>query len=166
MYWQISLQQVFFSLLLVFILGGKQIWNCFSRHMKIMKMEMGGGGDLKCPPKPPSCFVALLPLDVLFSKFFSSFGSSLKVAGSMPSTLLKMNFFIGIFQEFWPQISKHIFQSTSQWLFLCLFCIFFLLTQRFLLSVLVSLNFLWVCWKPPKFCKWKFLKSWILIFES
>ena len=70
--------------------------------MKIMKIEMGGGGggDLKCPPKTPSCFVALLSLDVLFSKFFSSFGSSLKVAGSMPSTLLKMNFFIGIFQEF------------------------------------------------------------------
>ena len=32
-----------------------------------------------------------------------------KVAGFQLGTLLKMNFFIGIFQEFWPQISENLF---------------------------------------------------------
>ena len=32
-----------------------------------------------------------------------------KVADFQFGTLLKMNFFIGIFQGFWPQISEHLF---------------------------------------------------------
>ena len=35
-----------------------------------------------------------------------------KVAGFQFVTLLKMNFFIGIFQGFWPQISEHLFSRT------------------------------------------------------
>ena len=34
------------------------------------------------------------------------------VAGFQLGTLLKMNFFIGIFQGFWPQISEHLFSRT------------------------------------------------------
>ena len=114
------------------------------------------------PPKPPSCFVASLPSDVIFSKFFSSLASSLKIAGLMPSTLLKMNFLVGIFQKFWPQISKHIYSRTLlSGCFRCLLIqkVLVLSTWRFFLSVLVSLNFSWVCWKPQKLSKWKFLKS-------
>ena len=35
-----------------------------------------------------------------------------KVAGFHLGTLLKINFFIGIFQGFWPQISEHLFFRT------------------------------------------------------
>ena len=39
----------------------------------------------------------------------------LKVADCQPATLIKMNFFIGIFQVFWLQIFRTpIFQNTSQ----------------------------------------------------
>ena len=38
--------------------------------------------------------------------------NSNKVAGSKPLTLLKMNFFIDIFQELWPQTSEHLFPKT------------------------------------------------------
>ena len=41
----------------------------------------------------------------------------LKVADCHPVTLLKMNFFIGIFQGFWLQISEHLFSRTPlKWL--------------------------------------------------
>ena len=43
----------------------------------------------------------------------------LKVADCQPATLLKMNFFIGIFQGFWMQISEHLFSGTPlNWLLL------------------------------------------------
>ena len=43
----------------------------------------------------------------------------LKVADYQPATLLKMNFFIGIFQGFWLQISEHLFSRTPlKWLLL------------------------------------------------
>ena len=35
-----------------------------------------------------------------------------QVTGFLLGTLLKMNFFIGIFQGFWPQISEHLFSRT------------------------------------------------------
>ena len=50
----------------------------------------------------------------------------LKVADLQPATLLKMNFFIGIFQGFWLQISEHlssgcfcrgVFRTLSRWSF-------------------------------------------------
>ena len=43
----------------------------------------------------------------------------LKVADCQPATLLKLNFFIGIFQGFWLQISEHLFYRTPlKWLLL------------------------------------------------
>ena len=43
----------------------------------------------------------------------------LKVADCQPATLLKMNFFIDIFQDFWLQISEHLFSRTPlRWLLL------------------------------------------------
>ena len=43
----------------------------------------------------------------------------LKFANCQPATLLKMNFFIGIFQGFWQQISEHLFSRTPfKWLLL------------------------------------------------
>ena len=43
----------------------------------------------------------------------------LKVADCQPETLLKMNFFIRIFQWFWLQISEHLFSRTPlKWLLL------------------------------------------------
>ena len=43
----------------------------------------------------------------------------LKIAECQPATLLKMKFFIGIFQGFWLPISEHLFSRTaSKWLFL------------------------------------------------
>ena len=35
-----------------------------------------------------------------------------KAAGFQLQTLLKMNFFIGIFQGLWPQVSGHLFSRT------------------------------------------------------
>ena len=43
----------------------------------------------------------------------------LKVADFQPATLLKMNFFIDIFQGFWLQISEYLFSRTPfKWLLL------------------------------------------------
>ena len=43
----------------------------------------------------------------------------LKVADCQPAILLKMNFFIGIFQALWLQISEHLFSTTFlKWLLL------------------------------------------------
>ena len=43
----------------------------------------------------------------------------LEVADCQPATLLKMNFFIGIFQGFWLQILEHLFSRTPfKWLLL------------------------------------------------
>ena len=71
LYGQIIAQQLFFSLLLVFILGGKQIWNCFSTHMKIIKIQNFPGlhlytldsiGGLAAPPKiPPAALSPRFP---------------------------------------------------------------------------------------------------------
>ena len=36
-----------------------------------------------------------------------------KAAGSKPATLLKMNFFIGLFQRFQLQRSEHLFLGTT-----------------------------------------------------
>ena len=46
-------------------------------------------------------------------------GTRLKVADCQPVTLLKMTFFIDIFQGFWQQISEHLFSRTPlKWLLL------------------------------------------------
>ena len=52
----------------------------------------------------------------IFTKFFireTLQGTRLKVADCQPATLLKMNFFIGIFQGFWLKISEHLFQVAA-----------------------------------------------------
>ena len=84
----------------------------------------------------------------------------LKVAGFKCSTLLKINFFISIFKEFWPHTLEHLFSRTPlSGCFRCLFCISFIINMKIFLSVLISLNFSWVCWKPQKLSKGKFSKS-------
>ena len=56
------------------------------------------------------------------SKFFireTPQGKRLKITDCQPATLLKMKFFIGIFQGFWLQISEHLFSRTPfKWLLL------------------------------------------------
>ena len=63
-----------------------------------------------------------LSKNTIFSNFFIRWkpqGTQLKVADCQPATLLKMNFFIGIFQGFWLQISEHLFSRTPlKWLLL------------------------------------------------
>ena len=86
LYGQVSAQQLFFSLLLVFILRGKQVWNYFSTHINIIKIQNFSGlhpctldpirGTCSTSPQTPSCFIISLPSDFLFSKFFSSLDSS------------------------------------------------------------------------------------------
>ena len=55
----------------------------------------------------------------MFSQI-SLLGKNLReVAHCQPVTLLKMNFITGIFQEFWLQISEHLFSRTAlKWLLL------------------------------------------------
>ena len=52
-----------------------------------------------------------LAKNTIFSNFLIRWkpqGTRLKVADCQPATLLKMNFYIGIFQGFWLQISEHL----------------------------------------------------------
>ena len=78
-----------------------------------------------------------------------------KIAGSKLSTLLKMNFFIDIFQEFRLQILEHLFPRTL--LSGCFCCLLVLLTSRFFKCFSQSKSFM-VFWKPQRLTKWKFLK--------
>ena len=63
-----------------------------------------------------------LAKNTIFTNFFIRWkpqGMRLKVADYQPATLLKMNFFIGIFQGFWLQISEQLFSRTPfKWLLL------------------------------------------------
>ena len=73
-----------------------------------------------------SCFRKFLPKkpakNTIFTNFFIRWkpqGMQLKVVDYQPATLLKMNFFIGIFQGFWLQISEQLFSRTIlKWLLL------------------------------------------------
>ena len=60
--------------------------------------------------------------NTIFTNFFirsKPQGMWPKFADYLPATLLKMNFFIGIFQGFWLQISEHLFSRTPlKWLLL------------------------------------------------
>ena len=72
---------------------------------------------------PSSFYLRKKPAkNTIFSNFFIGWkpqGTQLKVADCQTATLLKMNFFIGIFQGFWLQITEHVFSRTPfKWLLL------------------------------------------------
>ena len=72
---------------------------------------------------PESFYLRKKPAEsIIFRNFFirqKPQGMQLKVADCQPATLLKMSFFIGIFQGFWLQISEHLFSRTPfKWLLL------------------------------------------------
>ena len=78
----------------------------------------------------------------------------LKVADCQPANLLKMNFFIGISQEFWPQISKHLFSRTPlKWLLLQRHIQDFAkhLRWSFFVNIINSLKLLTIFTKKPHF---------------
>ena len=86
---------------------------------------------------PESFYLRKKPAENIISRNFfirqKPQGMQLKVADCQPATLLKMNFFIGIFQGFWLQIWEHLFSRTHfKWLLQWILCCFFMHKGNFM----------------------------------